>query len=156
MAEASKPQPIRLQDYRPPDWLIDLVVKRKSPSDPPSPGATPEQWRSFIDDSYEGSRRGHAVARLAGLLLRRYIDPYVALSICQLFNMHRCREPLTWNSDRQVVGCARTSCQSVGQSGGFNGAPVTANFSSPAGPDLPAGCVRGRQCAPCRARAPWL
>ena len=25
MAEAQKPQPIRLEDYRPPDWLVDRV-----------------------------------------------------------------------------------------------------------------------------------
>jgi hypothetical protein len=85
-----------------PDWLIDFVVKRDSHTDPPL-GATPEQWRSFIDDNYEGSHRGHAIARLAGLLLRKYLDPYCALSLCQIFNMHRCREPLTWNEVKQIV-----------------------------------------------------
>jgi hypothetical protein len=84
-----------------PDWLIDLVT-RKGGSDAP-PATPPERWRSFIDDTYEGSHRGHAVARLAGLLLRRYIDPFVALSLCQIFNMHRCAEPLTWNEVARIV-----------------------------------------------------
>ena len=54
----------------------------------------PEAWRSFIDNAYEGSHREHAVARLAGYLLRKYVDPRLALSLCQFFNADRCFEPL--------------------------------------------------------------
>jgi hypothetical protein len=86
-----------------PDWLIELVTKGARASSGASAATLPEAWRSFIEDTYEGSHRGSAIARLAGLLLRKYVDPYVALSLCQLFNMVRCREPLTWNDVRRIV-----------------------------------------------------
>jgi Bifunctional DNA primase/polymerase, N-terminal len=83
-----------------PDWLIDVVTSKQTGEVPATP---PEAWRSFIEDTYEGSHRGAAIARLAGLLLRRYIDPYVALSLCQQFNMLHCREPLTWGEVIRIV-----------------------------------------------------
>jgi hypothetical protein len=83
-----------------PDWLVDLVTSRQTVNASATP---PEAWRSFIEDTYEGSRRGHAIARLAGHLLRRYVDPYVTLSLCQQFNMLRCTEPLTWNDVQRIV-----------------------------------------------------
>ena len=74
-----------------PEWLIDIVAKRQTREPIATP---PEAWRSFIDDAYEGSHRGHAVARLAGLLLRKYLDPHLVVSLCQIFNTDRCVEPL--------------------------------------------------------------
>ena len=74
-----------------PEWLIDIVARRQTREPVATP---PEPWRSFIDDAYEGSHRGHAVARLAGLLLRKFVDPYLVVSLCQIFNTDRCVEPL--------------------------------------------------------------
>jgi hypothetical protein len=67
------------------------------------PATPPEAWRSFVEDTFEGSRRSSAIARLAGHLLRRYVDPWVTLSICQTFNMVRCAEPLPWGEVAQIV-----------------------------------------------------
>jgi Bifunctional DNA primase/polymerase, N-terminal len=74
-----------------PEWLIDIVARRQTREPVATP---PEAWRSFIDDAYAGSHRGHAVARLSGLLLRKYLDPHVVVSLCQIFNTDRCVEPL--------------------------------------------------------------
>lgn len=76
-----------------PDWLLLRVTRRESVAGEPI-AAPPEAWRSFVDDRFDGSHRGWAIAKLAGLLLRRYLDPFVALSLCRLFNESRCVEPL--------------------------------------------------------------
>jgi hypothetical protein len=78
-----------------PEWLIVLVTSRVHPA-----GASfttinnAETWRSFISEPVEGSHRGHAIARLYGLLVRRYIDPIVALDLVRIFNTLRCQPPL--------------------------------------------------------------
>jgi len=81
-----------------PEWLLDLVTSRRKQArdsaGEPIATTSPEAWRSFVDDAYEGSHRGHAVAKLAGLLLRKYVDPFVVVSLCQFFNADRCFEPL--------------------------------------------------------------
>jgi hypothetical protein len=82
-----------------PEWLIDLV-QRKRRGDAEAPPTLPAAWRTFIGDTYEGSHRAHAIARLAGLLLRRYIDPLVALDLVRLFNAAHCQPPL---DDKDVV-----------------------------------------------------
>jgi hypothetical protein len=77
-----------------PDWLINLVVNRPRNSDGVIETYTPEQWRSFISETVDGSRRGSAIARLYGLLIRRWVDPVVALDIARMFNAQRCDPPL--------------------------------------------------------------
>ena len=74
-----------------PEWLIDLVTSKASNV---IPITTPEAWRSFIDKPVEGSRRGRAIARLYGHLVRKYVHPLVALDITRMFNQLRCTPPL--------------------------------------------------------------
>jgi hypothetical protein len=98
-----------------PDWLIELVTCRARASSPPT-AQPPEVWRAFFERTYEGSHRGHAIARLAGLLLagagnvwtgasggRRYVDPWAVLYLCQDFNVLRCIEPLAADEVRRIV-----------------------------------------------------
>jgi hypothetical protein len=83
-----------------PEWLLDLIVTGGGGTRRTSDAAySPDQWQSFLDDSVDGSRRGAAVARLYGLLARRYVDPIIALGIAQMFNQVRCNPPL----DREEV-----------------------------------------------------
>jgi hypothetical protein len=82
-----------------PDWLIDQV-QGKGRGNGEAPATPPEAWRTFVNDSYEGSHRAHAIARLAGLLLRRFVDPLVALDLTRMFNALRCAPPL---GDGEVV-----------------------------------------------------
>jgi Bifunctional DNA primase/polymerase, N-terminal len=79
-----------------PDWLIELIITKSNVV----PITAPETWRSFISEPVEGSHRGHAVARLYGLLVRRFLDPLVALDIARMFNALRCKPPL---DDADVV-----------------------------------------------------
>jgi len=73
-----------------PEWLFTIIVtgrRRRAPE-------LPEIWRGLVADGVSEGRRNEAVARLAGLLLRKYIDPYVALDLCRAWNICRCRPPL--------------------------------------------------------------
>jgi hypothetical protein len=83
-----------------PEWLIDLVTKRPRGRNSEPMAATPESWRSFVNNSADGSHCDHAIARLYGLLVRRYIDPIVALDLVRMFNAARCTPPL---DDDEVV-----------------------------------------------------
>jgi Bifunctional DNA primase/polymerase, N-terminal len=85
-----------------PDWLIELVTKRTSSGGPIEP-ITPEHWRSFLGETVDGSHRGSAIARLYGLLIRRWIDPYVALDLVRFFNALRCDPPLDDHEVRQIT-----------------------------------------------------
>jgi hypothetical protein len=84
-----------------PNWLIDLTNKRSHVDSTPAADTTPpEAWRTFVNETHEGSRRGGAVARLSGLLLRRFIDPLVALDLVRMFKTLHCVPPL---DDAEVI-----------------------------------------------------
>lgn len=73
-----------------PDWLAavteaSLPAKRARPV---------ETWRELVSGTvYEGSRND-TLARLAGHLLRRGVDPYVALDLLLSWNRDHCSPPL--------------------------------------------------------------
>ena len=50
--------------------------------------------RTFIDQTNEASRRGQAIARLYGYMVRRDVDPLVALSIAYMADETRNKPPL--------------------------------------------------------------
>ena len=82
-----------------PEWLLDVVKRRRNASAPVD-GASAADWRTFIGHDVEGSRRGPAVARFSGLLLRKYVDPMVVVDLARMFNTLRCQPPL---EDSEVV-----------------------------------------------------
>jgi hypothetical protein len=104
-----------------PPWLVEAVAKRRTVSGAVS--ATPaEGWRTFVDDDHDGSHRGYAVAKLAGALLRKYLDPLVALSLCQMFNESRCTPSLEAAEVAEIVNrIARAEAQRREQAGGLKG-----------------------------------
>jgi hypothetical protein len=77
-----------------PDWLIDRLVANGSSR----PGSTephpPEFWAQFMGQPVS-EYRDMAVARLSGLLLRRYVDPHVVLELLLCWNSVRCNPPLS-------------------------------------------------------------
>ena len=87
-----------------PDWLIDIAAGRNRADAAGEPVPTPpEAWRAFVFNAHEGSRREAAIARLAGYLFRKYVDPYVVLALCQSFNRDRCFEPLARAEVARIV-----------------------------------------------------
>jgi hypothetical protein len=63
----------------------------------------PETWRKVVVEGVPEGRRNDAIARLAGHLLRRSIDPYVALDLCRVWNECRCRPPLAETEIHRTV-----------------------------------------------------
>lgn len=82
-----------------PAWLLELLeVKTK---DSANNGARmPEFWRALVRDGVEEGHRNDKLAKLAGHLLRRGVDPFVTLDLCRCWNAQRCRPPL---DDAEVV-----------------------------------------------------
>jgi len=77
-----------------PEWLLELVTARPVRVYQVGEGFDSARWRSFVGEEVEGSHRGHAIARLYGILVRRYVDPVIALDLVRLYNQIRCKPPL--------------------------------------------------------------
>jgi Bifunctional DNA primase/polymerase, N-terminal/Primase C terminal 1 (PriCT-1) len=74
-----------------PAWLLARIGK------PNGNGATatpPAQWRDLVLGGVGEGRRNDTVTRLAGYLLRRHVDPLVALEFLATWNAVRCQPPL--------------------------------------------------------------
>jgi hypothetical protein len=71
-----------------PSWLQLALVE-------PAPSNThpPTDWTGFANDIGEGARNS-TIARLAGHLLRRYVDPRLVIELVLDFNAVRCKPPL--------------------------------------------------------------
>jgi hypothetical protein len=74
-----------------PVWLIDMISVPATGVTPPQP---PEAWRQLVANGAAEGTRDCTVAKLAGHLLRRRIDPFVALELLQSWNLTKCMPPL--------------------------------------------------------------
>jgi len=84
-----------------PAWLLNLIAEPKpATAAAPTIARTQTEWRARFTGPVDEGRRNIAIARLAGLLLGRRIDPHTCLDLVLAFNAARCRPPL---SDREVV-----------------------------------------------------
>jgi hypothetical protein len=54
----------------------------------------PAEWRELVKGVDQGARNS-STARLAGYLLRRFVDPFVVLELLQCWNATRCMPPLS-------------------------------------------------------------
>jgi Bifunctional DNA primase/polymerase, N-terminal/Primase C terminal 1 (PriCT-1) len=70
-----------------PAWLIELI-------DRPTRAKSATEWRALVSESVPEGRRNDTIARLAGHLLRRYVDPHVVLDLLLAWNFTRCCPPL--------------------------------------------------------------
>jgi hypothetical protein len=65
----------------------------KTPNDTVA-AALPSEWRELVKNGVLEGQRDCTIARLAGHLLRRRIDPFVTLDLLQTWNARRCEPPL--------------------------------------------------------------
>ena len=70
-----------------PDWLLAILASR------PQKATTSPEWRALIAGVAEGAR-DCSVTKLAGHLLRRHVNPFVALGLLQAWNAANCTPPL--------------------------------------------------------------
>jgi hypothetical protein len=89
-----------------PRWLVEAL--RGAPRAKSAAGAMPQNWRRLVREGVGEGRRNDAVARLAGHLLRKDVDPYVVLDLARCWNANRCRPPLP---DGEVVGAVNSICE---------------------------------------------
>jgi Bifunctional DNA primase/polymerase, N-terminal/Primase C terminal 1 (PriCT-1) len=72
-----------------PPWLTVLLDQ------PPNAKAKPAtEWRALVREQIAEGRRNDTIARLAGHLLRRHVDPHVVLELLLAWNASRCKPPL--------------------------------------------------------------
>ena len=90
-----------------PDAEITLAAALAALPEPPTvtrQGHAIEDWLTFLDNRYDGSQRGSAIARYAGLLVRSFVlDPLLIESIIRIFNEVRCDPPLPNDEVRRIV-----------------------------------------------------
>jgi hypothetical protein len=73
----------------PPEWLLSIIAE------PENGAAAPATvWRGLVSNGVVEGQRNSSAARLAGYLLRRFIDPIVVLELVQIWNAMRCSPPL--------------------------------------------------------------
>ena len=73
-----------------PDWLLArIATPRKADK-----AKRTAEWRGISRDGAANGERNVTIARLAGLLLGRRIDPHVCLDLMLAYNATRCRPPL--------------------------------------------------------------
>jgi len=85
----------------PPSWLVE---KLSAPADGVAAATPPDEWADLIAAGVPEGRRNCSIAKLAGHLLRRRIDPYVALELLRSWNEARCRPPLSDAAVERIVG----------------------------------------------------
>jgi hypothetical protein len=83
-----------------PGWLIERITDNGHAS---GSGATPPtEWRDLVKGVREGARDS-SLTKLTGHLLRRHVDPYVALELVRAFNWTRCTPPLPDKDIKRIV-----------------------------------------------------
>jgi hypothetical protein len=83
-----------------PRWLIDLITAPTSGNGVATPAF---EWRTLVANGVVEGQRNTTIAKLAGLLLRRFVDPIVTLELLQAWNMVRCSPPLSPEDIERVV-----------------------------------------------------
>jgi hypothetical protein len=79
-----------------PAWLLNKITTNGHRN-----GTPPAEWRTLVHNGVAEGQRNASIARLTGYLLRRQIDPTVALEFLLAWNEARCRPPLP---ESEVIG----------------------------------------------------
>lgn len=94
---SSRPGEVPLAEA--PEWLLNLV----RPATGPQQAKPTSFWRELTEAGATEGQRNHAVATLAGHLLRRHVDPYVTLALVSAWNRSKNRPPLADDEVRRTV-----------------------------------------------------
>jgi hypothetical protein len=97
-----------------PSWLLTIVTERsrRSGNGHAIAPTMPAAWDRLMNSEHEGSHREAAVAKLCGLLLRKYLDPGVAFRLAQFFNERQCKPPLEPDEfARSFVEIGKRECE---------------------------------------------
>ena len=83
-------------DFAPlPDWLYRIAVSAISKTDGSGSQAQSSSiWREIVCGGANEGRRNESVAKLAGYLLRHYVDPVVAAELILAWNQTKVSPPL--------------------------------------------------------------
>jgi hypothetical protein len=84
-----------------PEWLLARIVTPDKGSVNITP---PSTWRELVKTGVTEGVRDNTITRLAGYLLRRRIDPFVALELLMAWNTTRCTPPLPDADIERIVG----------------------------------------------------
>jgi hypothetical protein len=90
-----------------PQWLVDKIAAIKGSGTGHS-SLPASAWREIVDNGAGEGTRDCTVTKIAGHLLRRYIDPFVVRSLMQSWNETHCRPPLPDEDVRRIV---RSLCE---------------------------------------------
>jgi hypothetical protein len=82
-----------------PQWLLDKIAEPKN-SNGNAPAA---EWRDVVTAEIPEGRRDDTITRVAGYLLRRRVDPIVALELLHALNLTRCKPPLADTDIHKIV-----------------------------------------------------
>jgi Bifunctional DNA primase/polymerase, N-terminal/Primase C terminal 1 (PriCT-1) len=89
-----------------PPWLVAAArsqIRKKAVAAPAT------AWREFVRNGVSEGERNAAIARLTGYLVRRNIDPWVALELMIAWNAHRCGPPLDEQEVQAIVNSIAAS-----------------------------------------------
>ena len=93
----ANPDELSLADL--PAWVIARLDRPHVQAN----GRPPEEWLHLITDPVTESRRTDRLAKLAGHLLRRRVDPYVVLELLAGWNATRCNPPLAATEVKETI-----------------------------------------------------
>lgn len=78
-----------------PPWLLAIVTDRSRKRNAGAVAPTlPEAWRALMEADHEGSHRSAAIARVFGHLIRKYVEPAIALYLAESFDALHNKPPL--------------------------------------------------------------
>ena len=83
-----------------PAWLLSIIAE---PGNGTAAAAAVSEWRDLVHEGVAEGQRNTAAPRIAGHLLRRYVDPVVVLELMLGWGATRCTPPLPPDEITQIV-----------------------------------------------------
>lgn len=97
---ASRPGEVPLADA--PGWLLQMIQPGEAADKTAKPSG---EWQRLATEPAHTGERNMRLTMIAGHLLRRYVNPHLAVELMRAFNIQKCSPPL---SDGEVVKIAES------------------------------------------------